>query len=138
MKGQIVSIVEKTWTNPEGQNKVYHEFTVLDNPVIFSCWQPMDQKAGDIIDFEPQGEIKTFKDKSFQKARLAGSTTTGKGGGFRGKSPEELKQQRHSFSASYAKDIVVAMINQGILTTPALIDTTLLHYDKKFQEIMGG
>jgi len=61
------------------------------------------------------------------------------GGGQRksyGKSPEELALQKKSFSAAYAKDIVVAAINQGTIKSSVEIDATLDHYFNWFNSKM--
>ena len=124
MKGVIKAIAEKTW-----KDKVFWEFQLEDDERVFSCWQDSfaGKKIGSDIEFEA-----VEKDGRW-RAKIAGS-----GGGFqpRGKSPEEMKQQVRSFSASYSKDIVVACINRDIIKTSKEIDATLLHYYEFFIKVL--
>jgi hypothetical protein len=132
MKGKIAQIARRQVTMKDGTTKTVTEFTLEGDTGKYSCWAGMDGKnQGDEVEIEPQGPP---NDYGVTKVRLAGS----KPGGFqpRGKSPEEVKLQAHSFALSYAKDITVACINMGILKTSQEIDGTVTHYNNLFKGIL--
>jgi hypothetical protein len=132
MKGKIAQIARRQVTMKDGSVKTVTEFTLEGDTGKYSCWAGMDGKnQGDEVDIEPQGPP---NDYGVTKVRLAGS----KPGGFqsRGKSPEELKLQAHSFCASYAKDLTVACIDKGILGASKDIDAALLHWNNLFKGIL--
>ncbi len=131
MKGKLAAKAAKEWKSPEGTIKKFYEVEIEGIPKKYGCWQYNELAAkniGDEIEFEE-------KEKD---GRWSMTLTGGKSGGFafKGKSPEELKQQIRSFAASYSKDICVALINQGKLPTSKEIDATLQHYYLYFKGIL--
>jgi len=49
----------------------------------------------------------------------------------------QMAGKNESFAASYAKDIAVACINQGIIKESKGIDATIRHYNSLFLELMN-
>lgn len=134
MKGKIETKTEREWKNPEGQTKKFFDITIEGIDKKYGCWQYNELAAknvGDEIEFE-----ETEKNGRWSM-KLAGAA---KGGGFqaRGKSPEELKQQARSFSASYSKDLTVACIAAGIIKDSKGIDAAILHWNNLFRGILEG
>ena len=134
MKGKILTKDEKSWTNPENVVKKFFEVEVEGIAKKYSCWQ-YDKlaaiKIGDEIEF-----TETEKNGRWSMT-LAGTAAKGT---FqpRGKSPEELKLQAKSFSASYSKDITVACLEAGLIKDSKQVDASILHYFNLFSGMMGG
>uniref|UniRef100_A0A6H1Z5K4 Uncharacterized protein n=1 Tax=viral metagenome TaxID=1070528 RepID=A0A6H1Z5K4_9ZZZZ len=134
MKGIIETKTEKSWTNPEGQIKKFFDITIEGIEKKYGCWQYdllAAKNIGDEIEFDE------VEKNGRWSMKLAGGGFKGGGGGFsRAKSPEEVKNQAKSFAASYAKDIVVSLINQGRLEKSTDIDASLLHWFNFFKGIL--
>jgi hypothetical protein len=132
MKGIIEAKTEKSWTKP-GESVATKFFEVTVNGKQYSNWQ-----------HDKMSPLKIGEEIEFDEAEKNGKwkLTLGGGakGGFqpRGKSPEEVKLQGHSFAASYAKDVVVACIAQGIVTDSKGIDAAILHWNNLFKGILEG
>jgi hypothetical protein len=135
MKGKIAKIETRPVTFKDGTVKSVTEFMVEGDANVYSIWMELGKKVGEEIDFEPQGPPDAYHKV---KIRLAGSKPAGGFSNPRGKSPEEIKLQGHSFAASYAKDIIVACIDKGILTDSKAIDVGILHYNNLFKGILEG
>ena len=123
-KGKIKFIVPKSWTNPEGKTKNFWEFGIEDDPITYSNWQDQFslKKVGDDVEFEAEQKGQNWK------ATLAGTAKpSGNSGGFRPMSPEQqaieklkLRQMIVTMSASYAKDLVVAVLAKDSLQSGAI------------------
>ena len=132
MKGKLAAKTPKSWANPGGIIKKFFEIEIEGIEKKYGCWQYdllAAKNIGDEIEF-----TETEKNGRWSMTLAGGKT------GFqpRGKSPEELKQQLNSFAASYGKDITVAWIGQGKLTTTKEADALVLHYFNLFKGLMGG
>ena len=112
-KGKIVFITPKSWTNPEGQIKNFFDFGIDGDATTYTCWQTdfASKKVGDEIEFNAEQKGNNWR------ATLAGTAPKTSGGGYRPMSPEQialeklkLRQMIVTMSASYAKDIVVALL----------------------------
>ncbi len=135
MKGKISHIEKSQITMKDGTAKEKFTITFEDDPKKYEAWS-CAHKVGDYV----EGEVseREWNNKTFYSIKFAGGGFKGGGGGFqsRGKSPEELKQQVRGFAASYAKDIVVSLINHGRFETSKEIDSTLLHHYNLFKGLM--
>ncbi len=132
MKGKIAAKAEKEWKNPEGVVKKFYEVEIEGIPKKYGCWQYNELTAkniGDEIEFEESEKGGRWSMK------LAGGKAAFQP---RGKSPEELKQQVRSFSASYSKDLTVACIAAGIIKDSKAIDASILHWNNLFRGILEG
>ncbi|RPJ11831.1 MAG: hypothetical protein EHM36_00705 [Deltaproteobacteria bacterium] len=88
-----------------------------------------DHKAGDIIDFEWEANA----DGTFKFINPVG------GGGFKGGGKSSyVPSKDESFAASYCKDIAIALINKGTISTSHEIDATLIHYFNLFMGQLKG
>ena len=122
-KGKIKFIVPKSWTNPEGKTKNFWEFGIEDDPITYSNWQDQFslKKVGDDVEFEAEQKGQNWK------ATLSGTAPKASGGGYRPISPEQqaieklkLRQMIVTMSASYAKDLVVAVLAKDSLQSGAI------------------
>ena len=117
-KGRITFILQKTW-----QDKKFHEFKIEDDPITYSNWQDQFslKKVGDDVEFEAEQKGQNWK------ATLSGTAPKASGGGYRPISPEQqaieklkLRQMIVTMSASYAKDLVVAVLQREQLQSGAI------------------
>ncbi len=132
MNGKIQTKTERSWTNPENQVKKFFEVEIEGIAKKYSCWQYdklAAMKIGDEIEFT-----------EVEKNGRWSLTLAGGKPGFqpRGKSPEEIKLQAKSFSASYSKDITVACLEAGLIKDSKQVDASILHYFNLFSGMMGG
>ena len=125
----IQTVTPKTWTNPEGKEVAYAELAI--DGKTYSCWQKITLKAGDVI----EGAVtEKGQHRQIRVTSIGGTAVESKGGGKGGGRPGDPK----SFAASYAKDVLVACINNGIVHTSKEFDGTLEHYFAWFLAKMGG
>lgn len=102
----------KDITKKEWNGKTFWEVT-LEDGTKGSCWQPEFAKyqAGQVVDFDIQRDAKNNVRFRLKDAKPSG-------GGFRGKSPEELAQQQKTMVLAYAKDLTIELIKaNGVPTT---------------------
>lgn len=136
MKGQIVSFFEKT---KKAGGSYYNVAVEIDgNQVQYLCTDAATMEAikGNV---GKQMDFATFKSKdgtatfmTLPKSGSNGGTSTGYNPSYRKAPPEG--ERYTSFAASYAKDIAVACINQGMLKQSGEIDATIDHYFSYFLE----
>ena len=50
--------------------------------------------------------------------------------------PKLLDKQQKSFACSYCKDVVVKMIEVGLLTTDEQIENSLYRFERVFEEML--
>ena len=123
-KGKIKFIIPKTWTSPDNKTKSFWEFGIEDDPITYSNWQDQFslKKVGDEVEFEAEQKGQNWK------AVLAGTAPKPMGGGgYRPMSPEQqaieklkIRQMVVTMSASYAKDLVVAVLCKESLQSGAI------------------
>ena len=99
---KIVNIVPKEWNG-----KKFWEIELADG-TKGSCWQPefAAYSIGQEADFEVQTDARGNK-------RLRLKNVAPKPMGARGKSPEEIEQQKRLMVVAYAKDLTVAFVPAG-------------------------
>lgn len=110
--------------NKEWQGKTFAELT-LDGKV-YSCWQQTilatlkqgDTVLGEIVD---KGAGKTPQIKITTVNGVVASTQHFGGG-------KGAPSKNESFAAAYSKDLAVACINKGAISSSAEIDAMLNHY----------
>ena len=104
-KGKIASITPDKWND-----KDFWKFKIEGDNTLFSCFSPGmgSKKVGDEVDFT----VKADNRGEMTRATLVGDQ---KGGGGRGKSPEEIELEKlrlyssaTTMCISYAKDKLVA------------------------------
>jgi hypothetical protein len=122
-KGTIAFMQEKVWTNPEGQAKKFYEVQIQGVDKKYGCWDHAiisAHKPGDEIEFTE------IEKNGRWTMKLAGGKSGGFGGGGRG--------SNESFALSYAKDIVVALVNTNKIEGTVQIEAAL---DRLFTKCMS-
>lgn len=120
---RVEEINKKSWTNPQGKLVDFID-AKMDGATyaIWNNWQAL--KVGDevtgVVKDKGAGRTPGFTIKTINGAAVG---FEGGGGGFKKSEPKN-----ESFAASYAKDIAVACIQQGILKESKEIDATIGHY----------
>ena len=81
-----------------------------------------------------------YQGKTQYIMNLAGSGGNNSGGGKRyGKSPEEIQTSQQSMSMSFAKDVIVALINSGVIKDAgSAFDTMRREYHDIMDAYKGG
>lgn len=134
MKGKLLKITKKT--DKDGNEvKTKHGNPITSLTILrenggereYTCFEKeiLEKKVGEEITYNEKegqpynGEIQWYLNLPKESKPFAV-------GGYRGKSPEELKAQTNAMVLSYAKDIVVALINngkcEGLATTREYLD----------------
>jgi hypothetical protein len=100
MEGTIKQVVKDQW-----QDRTFYRVNIEENKIEYACWQAAgaNLKIGDKVDFTE--EEKSGRFKMILKTEYSGK------GGYKARSPEEIKNQLLSFSMSYAKDIITSQIH---------------------------
>ena len=138
MKGTIKSITKKPY-----KDRFFHEVYVDigdDKTKKYSCWQAhaSELKEGAEVEFTEEGKEYTDNEgitRTNWKMTLPQKPGFSGGGGYRGKSKEEIEAQRQTMIMAYAKDLIVPFIEAKVVKEVSdaqkwVIDTYEILYNK--------
>lgn len=132
---KVEAIEKKLWNTPEGERKDFAELRVDGR--VMRCWQKsiIDTiAAGDEIEgnVEEKGVGKTpqIRITSINGKAIKQSSGSWSGGG--GKKYSDPKTMLISYAKDVAKDVAVACIAKGVITTSAEIKATIFFMYEEF------
>lgn len=146
-KRQVKWVGEATEYGSRGDKLLHFNDEEGVNYTIFSKGLFTHIKEGEELDFDVELRITTKDEKKYENWVVTQIYKDGKpvmektaprrdGGGYRGKSPEELELSRRSFAMSYAKDTEVALIGAGIKKEVDI--KRMLAHAQEIYEWLGG
>ena len=132
---KVEAIEKKSWNTPKGERRDFAELRVDGR--VMSCWQTtiIDTIAvGDEIEgsVEEKGVGKTPQIRITSVNGKAIEQSSGGWGGGGGKKYSDPKTMLISYAKDVAKDVAVACIAKGVITTSAEIKATIFFIYEEF------
>lgn len=139
-KAKIENIIKEE--KLKGDKGDFTKYTVFAGGQVYICFSDrVKDLVGTEVEFEvKEKEYKGNIDKVMTLPKIGGQGFGNKGGGgWKGKSPEELLQARETMTMAYHAQVVSALVSQGVIkSSKEAFDTMRREYHQTMQAYKGS
>jgi hypothetical protein len=133
MNGKIAKIDSNDITKKDGTPTTLYKVSFVGDSTVYETWDTKGAKVGDEV--EGTTGTREWQDKTFHTIKI--SKVLPPKSDFPPSSASEPGGKNNSFAASYAKDIAVACIAQGIIGNSKDIEAVVNHFFTVFTDLLN-
>jgi len=134
MKGKIEAINKESVKMKDGTAKDKYTLTFENDSKQYECWHLGDAAVGK----EVEGEVteRSYNGKIYYGIKIKSDSPSPSAALYRGL--QASRPLLESFAAAYSKDIVVAMIEKGIISDSEAVENNLKYLFPIFLDLMAN